>query len=155
VLPQLSPLLARGIIAYNAPYDVRMLAASLRRLGVSWALTRTACALQAFTGYRASVGVPQPGPGATLGDACAQFGIRRGGAHRELDDARAALALLRAMAGEELALRPDRRDSVCMLLRTRGGLGIPSDEREGLAADDVLARDTTPLPAGSGGRRVH
>jgi len=64
--------------------------------------SRVACALQAFTGYRASVGVPWPGSGATLGDACAQMGIRRSGGHRALDDARATLALLRAMAGERI-----------------------------------------------------
>src|SRR5262249_1184561 len=45
LLPQLTPLLARGIIAYNAPYDARLLASSLRRVGVNWRTSRTACAL--------------------------------------------------------------------------------------------------------------
>jgi DNA polymerase III epsilon subunit-like protein len=99
LLPALTPLLSRGILAYNAPFDVRLLTSSLRRVGVTWAPSRVACALQAFTGYRASVGVPRLGSGATLGDACAQLGIRRSGGHRALDDARATLALLRAMAG--------------------------------------------------------
>jgi DNA polymerase-3 subunit epsilon len=98
LLPALMPLLARGIVAYNAPFDARLLASSLRRVGVNWTPSRVACALQAFTGYRASVGVPRPGSGATLRDACAQMGIPRSGGHRALDDARATLALLRAMA---------------------------------------------------------
>ena len=100
LLPTLMPLLERGMVAYNAPFDVRLLASSLRRVGVSWAPSRLACALQAFTGYRASVGAPRPGSGATLGDACAQMGIPRSGGQRALDDARATLALLRAMAEE-------------------------------------------------------
>jgi hypothetical protein len=37
-----------------------------------------------------------------LGDACAQMGIRRSGGHRAREDARATLALLRAMAGERI-----------------------------------------------------
>jgi DNA polymerase-3 subunit epsilon len=102
LLPTLTPLLSRGVIAYNAPFDTRLLTSSLRRVGVSWAPSRVACALQAFTGYRASVGVPRSGAGATLGDACAQMGIPRRGGHRALDDARATLALLRAMALEQV-----------------------------------------------------
>jgi DNA polymerase III subunit epsilon len=82
LLPALTPLLGRGIVAYNAPFDARMLTSSLRRVGVTWAPSRVACALQAFTGYRASVGAPQPGSGATLGDACAQMGVPRSGGHR-------------------------------------------------------------------------
>ncbi len=107
VLPTLTPLLERGIVAYNAPFDARLLTSSLRRVGVTWAPSRVACALQAFTGYRASLGVPQPGSGATLGDACAQLGIPRSGGHRALDDARATLALLRAMAGERVDAAED------------------------------------------------
>jgi DNA polymerase-3 subunit epsilon len=100
LLPALTPLLARGMVAYNAPFDARLLTSSLQRVGVAWTPSRLACALQAFTGYRASVGVPRPGSGATLRDACAQMGIGRTGGHRALDDARATLALLRAMAAE-------------------------------------------------------
>jgi DNA polymerase-3 subunit epsilon len=52
VLPALTSLLSRGVVAYNAPFDARLLASSLQRVGVNWTPSRLACALQAFMGYQ-------------------------------------------------------------------------------------------------------
>jgi hypothetical protein len=140
-LPQLTLLLARGgssrITRPVPTLHMRLLAASLRRVGVSWTPARRPCALQAFTGYRASVGVPIPGGGATLDDACAQMGIRRGGAHRARDDRRA-----------------DGLPAAGRGLTPATSWGWRKKHREGApATPGALKTNDKTRPSGDGGRR--
>ena len=90
---------SRAIIAYNAPFDIRMLQQNVQRhCGQMWAPLASDCLMRAYARYR---GERQRG-GAfrchKLGAACAQMGIAHDHAHRALDDCRVSAQLLRALA---------------------------------------------------------
>ncbi|MDN4475799.1 exonuclease domain-containing protein [Demequina sp. SYSU T00192] len=77
----------RTVVAHNAPFDVRFLAAEYARAGVPIALTPddAVCTMK----LAREVGVPSK-----LGDACQHFGIPLDGAHAALVDAEATAQLL-------------------------------------------------------------
>ncbi|WP_062460809.1 exonuclease domain-containing protein [Demequina soli] len=77
----------RTVVAHNAPFDVRFLAAEYARAGVPIALTPddAVCTMK----LAREVGVP-----AKLGDACQYYGIPLDGAHAALVDAEATAVLL-------------------------------------------------------------
>lgn len=89
----------RGIIAYNAPFDVRMLTQNIQRhCRVAWSPVRSDCLMRAYASYRGE----RAGSGGyrshKLGVACAHMGIQHDHAHRALDDCLVSAQLLRAMA---------------------------------------------------------
>ena len=91
---------ARGIIAYNAPFDVRMLRQNIQRhCGLSWAPVGSDCLMRAYAGYRGEPSMRGRGYRShKLGVACAHVGISHVHAHRALDDCLVSAQLLRAMA---------------------------------------------------------
>lgn len=108
-LPELWPdvrglLDGRPVLAFNAVFDERILRQAAARYGLPPLTARWDCLMRAYTGFAARRGA------ASLARACRAEGIAAGGAHRALDDARAALALLYVIAAAEetLPLAPRR-----------------------------------------------
>lgn len=92
-------LSARSILAYNAPFDVRMLRQNIQRhCGLVWSPVGSDCLMRAYARY---AGTRQHRGGYRshrLGDACAQMGIAHEHAHRALADCLVSARLLQAMA---------------------------------------------------------
>ena len=90
---------ARAILAYNAPFDVRMLRQNIQRhCGLLWAPVGSDCLMRAYARY---AGERQRRGGYRshrLSDACAQMGIAHEHAHRALEDCLVSARLLQAMA---------------------------------------------------------
>lgn len=90
---------ARAILAYNAPFDVRMLRQNIQRhCGLLWAPVGSDCLMRAYARY---AGERQHRGGYRshrLSDACAQMGIAHEHAHRALEDCLVSARLLQAMA---------------------------------------------------------
>lgn len=91
---------ARGIIAYNAPFDIRMLRQNiLRHCGVTWSPAGSDCLMRAYASYRGEPAMRGGGyRNHKLGIACAHMGIAHDHAHRALDDCLVSARLLHAMA---------------------------------------------------------
>jgi len=93
------PLRQRGIIAYNAPFDVRMLRQNIQRhCGMLWEPPGSDCLMRAYASFR---GERQSSGGYRshkLSVACAHMGIAHDHAHRALDDCLVSARLLQAMA---------------------------------------------------------
>ncbi|HEV2459954.1 MAG TPA: 3'-5' exonuclease [Ktedonobacterales bacterium] len=98
VWPRVRELL-RGslVVCYNAELDRRLLAQAAARYGLQRLACRWWCLMEASTVFDA----PDDGRWLSLGDICAELGVTRaefGPAHGARADARAALAVLRALA---------------------------------------------------------
>lgn len=93
-------LRTRGVIAYNAPFDIRMLRQNIERhCGLTWAPVGSECLMRAYAGYRGEPSMRGGGYRShKLGAACAHMGIAHDHAHRALDDCLVSAQLLRAMA---------------------------------------------------------
>lgn len=97
-------LSARGILAYNAPFDVRMIRQNVQRhCRRAWEPVEQACLMRAYGKWRGEC-YPQGHGWAgrvmvhKLGVACRQLGIPHDHAHRALDDCLVTVKLLQAMA---------------------------------------------------------
>ena len=91
VWPQLAPLIdGKLLIAYNAAFDRRALAATCARFGQSSTERGWRCALQFV---KQALGTKKS---LTLGDACARCGLE-GGNHRAARDVQAVCFLLNAL----------------------------------------------------------
>ena len=104
-LPDLWPTLhalldGRPVLAFNAAFDERMLLQGATRHGLPSLTAHWACLMRAYADFATVRRAP------SLAVACRQLGIAAGGAHRALDDARAALALLYVIAATDPALPP-------------------------------------------------
>lgn len=89
----------RGIIAYNAPFDIRMLRQNIQRhCGVVWSPTGSECLMRAYASYRGERQARGGYRSHKLGVACAHMGIVHDHAHRALDDCLVSARLLQAMA---------------------------------------------------------
>lgn len=90
---------ARGVIAYNAPFDIRMLRQNIQRhCGIAWSPISSDCLMRAYASFR---GERQSNGGYRshkLGVACSHMGIAHAHAHRALDDCLVSARLLAAMA---------------------------------------------------------
>ena len=90
---------ARSILAYNAPFDVRMLRQNIQRhCGLVWSPVGSDCLMRAYARY---CGERQRRGGYRshrLSEACAQMGIAHEHAHRALADCLVSARLLQAMA---------------------------------------------------------
>lgn len=95
-----SHLRTRGVIAYNAPFDVRMLRQNIQRhCGQMWEPVGSECLMRAYASYRGEPSMRGGGYRShKLGVACAHMGIPHERAHRALDDCLVTAQLLRAMA---------------------------------------------------------
>jgi DNA polymerase III epsilon subunit-like protein len=94
-----SHLGARGVIAYNAPFDIRMLQQNIQRhCGVVWAPISSDCLMRAYASYRGERRERGGYRAHKLGVACAQMGITHDHAHRALGDCLVSAQLLQAMA---------------------------------------------------------
>lgn len=94
-----SHLGARGVIAYNAPFDIRMLQQNIQRhCGVAWSPVNSDCLMRAYARYRGERGARGGYRSHQLGVACAQMGIVHDHAHRALGDCLVSARLLHAMA---------------------------------------------------------
>lgn len=92
VWPLLQAALAgRTIVAYNAPFDARLLRQTAGHYGLTLAWAGESCAMRQYAAYRRE----RP---CRLEEACRRHAIPAGG-HRAVADCRATLALLRVMAG--------------------------------------------------------
>lgn len=91
---------SRGLLAYNAPFDLRMIATAIyRATGIRWMSIAHDCMIRAFSAYRLTNPVIYPAiTGESLTAACALMGIKPQKIHRALGDCQATLALLQAMA---------------------------------------------------------
>ena len=90
---------ARGIIAYNAPFDIRMLTQNIQRhCGIAWSPVRSDCLMRAYASYHGERTTSGGYRSHKLGVACAHMGIKHDHAHRALDDCLVSAQLLRAMA---------------------------------------------------------
>jgi DNA polymerase-3 subunit epsilon len=77
-------------VAHHAAFDSRFLFAELERSGIGiWSRPAFLCTMQLARHFL-------PGSGRSLGDCCAAYDIRPGGAHRALSDAAATGKLLAA-----------------------------------------------------------
>ena len=91
VWPQLAPLIdGQLLIAYNAAFDRRALAATCARYRQSSTERGWRCALQLV---KQALGTKKS---LTLGDACARYGLE-GGNHRAARDVQAVCSLLNAL----------------------------------------------------------
>ena len=91
VWPQLAPLIdGKLLIAYNAAFDRRALAATCARYGQRSTERGWRCALQLV---KQTLGTKRS---LTLGDACARYGVE-GGNHRAARDVQAVCFLLNAL----------------------------------------------------------
>ena len=89
----------RAILAYNAPFDVRMLRQNVRRhCGLDWSPISSDCLMRAYASYRGERQARGGYRSHRLGDACAQMGIAHEHAHRALEDCLVSARLLQAMA---------------------------------------------------------
>ncbi|HET9109744.1 MAG TPA: 3'-5' exonuclease [Ktedonobacterales bacterium] len=89
----------RGIIAYNAPFDVRMLTQNIQRhCRLTWSPVRSDCLMRAYASYRGERTSSGGYRSHKLGVACAHMGLRHDHAHRALGDCLVSAQLLRAMA---------------------------------------------------------
>lgn len=94
-----SQLGARGVIAYNAPFDIRMLRQNIQRhCGMDWSPVGSECLMRAYARYRGERMASGGYRSHKLGVACAQMGILHDHAHRALGDCVASARLLQAMA---------------------------------------------------------
>jgi DNA polymerase III epsilon subunit-like protein len=94
-----SHLGARGVIAYNAPFDIRMLQQNIQRhCGVVWSPVSSGCLMRAYASYHGERGARGGYRSHKLGVACAQMGITHDRAHRALGDCLVSAQLLQAMA---------------------------------------------------------
>jgi DNA polymerase III epsilon subunit-like protein len=90
---------ARGVIAYNAPFDIRMLQQNiLRHCGLAWAPVSSECLMRAYARFRGERMASGGYRSHKLGVACAHMGIVHDHAHRALGDCLASAQLLQAMA---------------------------------------------------------
>ncbi|HZC06502.1 MAG TPA: 3'-5' exonuclease [Ktedonobacterales bacterium] len=90
---------ARGVIAYNAPFDIRMLTQNIQRhCGLAWSPVRSDCLMRAYASYRGDRMASGGYRSHKLGVACAQMGITHEHAHRALGDCLVSAQLLRALA---------------------------------------------------------
>jgi DNA polymerase-3 subunit epsilon len=89
----------RAILAYNAPFDVRMLRQNIQRhCGLVWSPIGSDCLMRAYASYRGERQARGGYRSHRLGDACAQMGIAHKHAHRALEDCLVSARLLQAMA---------------------------------------------------------
>jgi DNA polymerase-3 subunit epsilon len=97
-------LSTRGILAYNAPFDIRMLRQNVQRhCRRAWEPVDSACLMRAYgkwRGERYPAGHGWAGRVMvhTLAVACTHLGIPHDHAHRALDDCLVTAKLLQAMA---------------------------------------------------------
>jgi DNA polymerase-3 subunit epsilon len=97
-------LTTRKILAFNAPFDVRMVRSNIaRHCDLVWQPVESACLMQAYAAYRNERFPPdhsQAGSSVihSLEVACRQMGIPHENAHRALGDCLVSAKLLRAMA---------------------------------------------------------
>lgn len=94
----------RGIIAYNAPFDVRMIRQNIQRhCRRTWEPVDQTCLMRAYGKWRGECYPPGHAWAGRvmvhrLGVACAQLGIAHDHAHRALGDCLVTAQLLQAMA---------------------------------------------------------
>ncbi|HKV85328.1 MAG TPA: 3'-5' exonuclease [Ktedonobacterales bacterium] len=97
-------LSTRGILAYNAPFDVRMIRQNVQRhCRRAWEPVEQACLMRAYGKWRGECYPRGHGWAGRvmvhkLDVACRQLGIPHDHAHRALDDCLVTVKLLRAMA---------------------------------------------------------
>lgn len=90
------------LIAFNMPFDARLLTQTANKYGLAMPMMRTHCLMMQFSLFYGEVVSPPMKPETykikSLEDACEHFGIVNIGAHDALADARATRAVLLAMA---------------------------------------------------------
>lgn len=101
VWKELCPILESSeIVIYNAAYDVRLLRQTAEKNGLEMPALTTHCLMHQFSMYYGElIGPDKEGcyKNKKQDIACREFGVTLG-THRALDDAKAALNVLRAMA---------------------------------------------------------
>jgi DNA polymerase III subunit epsilon len=100
---QLSALLENcDVLAFNASFDLRLIAQAAHKYGLSMPAVRSHCVMMQYSMYagelRSQPLRPLEYKMQSLDGACNDFGIVNSGAHRALDDAMATRNVLLAMA---------------------------------------------------------
>ena len=99
--PQLQPILASyKIVAYNSPFDIRLLQQNiLRCINTPWEPMDSTCLMRAFSSYYTQrYTTPGTNRWMKLTEACRIMNVVPDVAHRALGDCRSSLKLLQAMA---------------------------------------------------------
>jgi DNA polymerase-3 subunit epsilon len=92
-------LAQRGILAYGASFDVRMLRLSIaRHCRLAWQPIRSDDVMRAYAAYHAALHSGDGRRAPKLTEACRQMGITHDDAHRALPDCLATARLIQVMA---------------------------------------------------------